>query len=129
MIHLAAYFDFLDKPSLKYDQITVEGTRRLLRGLREGFEVEKFIVSSAMLVHAPGESGQFITKDWLLEPTWAYTEPEVRAEKFIRAERGDISVVMLRFRHTPNPAVALAARVKRVWKEFTGSDGDDSIEH
>jgi len=34
VIHLAAYFDFLSKPSPKYDQVTVEGTRRLLRGLR-----------------------------------------------------------------------------------------------
>ena len=36
VVHLAAYYDFLGKPSPKYDEITVEGTRRLLRGLREG---------------------------------------------------------------------------------------------
>ncbi|MHB8747475.1 MAG: NAD-dependent epimerase/dehydratase family protein, partial [Gammaproteobacteria bacterium] len=60
VVHLAAYYDFLGKPSPKYDQITVEGTRRLLRGLREGFEVEQFIFSSTMLVHRPGEPGVFI---------------------------------------------------------------------
>jgi len=42
-------------------QIPVEGTRRLLQGLREGFEVEQFIFSSTMLVHKPGDPGQFIT--------------------------------------------------------------------
>ena len=40
VVHLAAYYDFLGKPSPKYEQITVEGTRRLLRGLREHFDVE-----------------------------------------------------------------------------------------
>lgn len=61
MVHLAAYYDFLGKPSSKYDEITVVGTRRLLRGLRAGFEVEQFILSSTMLIHGPGEPGEFIT--------------------------------------------------------------------
>ena len=63
VVHLAAYYDFLGKPSPKYDEITVEGTRRLLHGLREWFEVEQFIFSSTMLVHKPGDPGQFITED------------------------------------------------------------------
>ena len=97
VVHLAAYYDFLGKPSPKYDEITVEGTRRLLRGLRAGFEVEQFIFSSTMLVHAPGEPGQFITEDWPLGPTWAYPESKVRTEALIRAERGAIPAVILRF--------------------------------
>ena len=32
VIHLAAYYDFFGKPSPKYDEITVQGTGRLLRG-------------------------------------------------------------------------------------------------
>ena len=60
VVHLAAYYDFLGEPSPKYDQITIEGTRRLLLGLRDGFQVEQFIFSSTMLVHRPGEPGQFI---------------------------------------------------------------------
>ena len=32
--HLAAYFDFFGKPSAKYDEITVQGTGRLLRELK-----------------------------------------------------------------------------------------------
>lgn len=107
VVHLAAYYDFLGKPSPKYDEITVEGTRRLLRGLREGtgrmlrglregFEVEQFIFASTMLVHRPGEPGQFITEDWPIGPTWAYPESKVRTEALIGAERGAIPAVILR---------------------------------
>src|SRR5688500_10860824 len=31
VIHLAAYYDFTGEPSPLYDELTVEGTRRLLR--------------------------------------------------------------------------------------------------
>lgn len=96
VIHLAAYYDFLGKPSRKYDEITVEGTRRLLRGLREGFEVQQFVFSSTMLVHKPGEPGEFINEDWPIGATWAYPESKVRTEALIRAERGDIRVAILR---------------------------------
>src|SRR5438128_2269796 len=38
VIHLAAYYDWSGTRSPKYEQITVRGTERLLRGLR-GFQV------------------------------------------------------------------------------------------
>lgn len=119
VVHLAAYYDFLGKPSSKYDEITVEGTRRLLRGLQAGFEVEQFILSSTMLVHAPGEPGEFITEDWPIEPTWAYPESKVRTEALIRAERGDIPAVILRLAgvyddvcHSP----PLAHQIQRIFE-------------
>ena len=96
VVHLAAYYDFLGEPSPKYDQITVEGTRRLMRGLREGFEVRQFIFASTMLVHSPGQPGLFLTEDSPIGPTWAYPESKVRTEALIRAERGPISTVILR---------------------------------
>ena len=40
-----------------YRAVTVEGTRRLLRNLQE-FEVEQFVYSSTMLVHAPCRPGR-----------------------------------------------------------------------
>lgn len=124
VVHLAAYFDFLGKPSPKYDQITVNGTRRLLRGLHEGFEVEQFIFSSTMLVHRPAEPGQFITEDWPLGPTWAYPEAKVRTEAVIRAEHGDIPAAILRISgvyddvcHSP----PLAHQIQRIYeRDFTG---------
>ncbi len=96
VVNLAAYYDFLGKPSSKYTEITVDGTERLLHGLRQGFKVEQFIFASTMLVHAPGEPGQFITEDWPIGPTWAYPESKVRTEALIHAQRGDIHAVTLR---------------------------------
>ena len=119
VVHLAAYYDFLGKPSPKYDQITVEGTRRLLRGLREDFEVEQFIFSSTMLVHKPGEPGEFINEDWPLGPTWAYPESKVRTESLIREERDGIPAAILRLAgvyddvcHSP----PLAHQIQRIYE-------------
>ncbi len=119
VVHLAAYYDFLGKPSPKYDEVTVEGTRRLLRGLRDGFQVEQFILASTMLVHPPGEPGQFIDESWPLAPTWAYPESKVRTEALIHAERGEIPVTILRMAgvyddlcHSP----PLAHQIQRIYE-------------
>jgi len=56
-VHLAAYYDFSGEPSPKYEEVTVRGTERLLRGLGS-FHVEQFLFSSTMLVHAPCEPGE-----------------------------------------------------------------------
>ena len=119
VVHLAAYYDFLGQPSRKYDEVTVNGTRRLLQFLRAGFEVGQFIFSSTMLVHKPGEPGEFINEDWPLGPTWAYPESKVRTEALIRAERGDIPAVILRLAgvyddgcHSP----PLAHQIQRIYE-------------
>ena len=124
VIHLAAYYDFLGEPSPKYDAITVEGTRRLLRGLREGFEVEQFIFSSTMLVHAPVDPGQLIDEDSPIGPTWAYPESKVRTEALVRAERGPIAAVLLRLAgvyddicHSP----PLANQMQRIYERQLAS--------
>jgi nucleoside-diphosphate-sugar epimerase len=95
VIHLAAYYDFKGEPSDQYEQVTVRGTQRLLRGLRE-FRVEQFVFSSTMLVHAPTEPGRPITEDSPLDPTWDYPKSKARTEELIRAERGDTPVVLAR---------------------------------
>lgn len=91
VIHLAAFYGFVDKPSPKYDAIAVEGTRRLLRCLCEGFEVEQFVSSSTMVVHAPINPGQRIDEDSPVGPTWAYLEWEAQTEVLDRAERVPIA--------------------------------------
>ena len=124
VIHLASYYDFLGKPNPKYDQITVSGTRRLMRGLQEGFEVEQFIFASTMLVHEPVEPGQFISEDSSIGPTWAYPESKIRTEEFIRAERRNIPAVLLRIAgvydddcHSP----PLAHQMQRIYeRQFSG---------
>ena len=97
VIHLAAYYDFFGKPSSKYDEITVQGTARVLQGLRElDFQVEQFIFSSTMLIHRPGSPGELLTEESPIEPTWAYPESKVRTEKVILEQRGAIPAVLLR---------------------------------
>ena len=118
VIHLAAYYDFFGKPSSKYEEITVQGTGRLLRELRgQGFQVEQFVFSSTMLVHRPAEPGEFITEDWPLEPTWAYPESKVRTEQLIGRERGDIPSVLLRISGVYDDlthSIPLAQQIQRI---------------
>jgi nucleoside-diphosphate-sugar epimerase/uncharacterized membrane protein len=96
-IHLAAYYDLSGEPNPKYQSVTVEGTRRLLRALQHGFDnVEQFVFASTMLVHAPTRPGRPITEDWPLEPKWAYPQSKVETEQLVRAEHGSIPVVILR---------------------------------
>jgi nucleoside-diphosphate-sugar epimerase len=95
VIHLAAYYSFSDTRSDLYNKITVEGTKRLLRGLRN-FNVDQFIFSSTMLVHAPCQPGQKINEEWPIKPRWAYPKSKVKTEQVIHEERGDIPTVILR---------------------------------
>ncbi len=97
VLHFAAYYDFSGAPSPLYEKITVGGTGRLLRLLREmEFRVEQFVFSSTMLVHAPTTPGHPITEDSPLQPTWAYPQSKVRTEQLVSRERGDISTVIMR---------------------------------
>ena len=134
VVHLAAYYDFFGAPSPLYEEITVRGTGRLLRGLRElGFTVEQFTFSSTMLVHQSAEPGQFITEDWPLEPTWAYPKSKVRTEQLIRAERGDIPAVLLRIAGVYDDlchSIPLANQTQRIYeRDFTSRLYSGSTAH
>ena len=94
VVHLAAFFDFTGEENPLYEQINVEGTRRLLTALQP-FEVEQLVYSGTMLVHAPGRPGETIDEDQPLEPKWAYPESKAAAEEVIRAEHGDVPYVLL----------------------------------
>ena len=95
VIHLAAYFDLTGEPNPKYEQVTVRGTERLLRGFRS-FELEQFVFASTMLVHAPGKRGQPIDEDWPVDPKLPYRESKIRTERLIHEQRGSIPAVILR---------------------------------
>jgi nucleoside-diphosphate-sugar epimerase len=121
-IHLAAYYDFSGAPSEKYETITVRGTGRLLRGLRD-FRVDQFVFSSTMLVHAPGEPGRKITEDSPVEATWPYPESKVRTEELIRAERGNVPAVLLRVAGVYDDlchSIPIAHQIQRIYeRQFT----------
>lgn len=125
VVHLAAFYDFAGKPDPRYDSVTVEGTRRLLRGLNDGrFKVEQFIFSSTMLVHKPAEPGEFIDEDWPLEPTWPYPESKVKTEQVIREERGSIPAVFLRIAGVYNDdcnSIPIAHQMQRIYERQLNS--------
>ncbi len=118
VIHLAAYYSFSGKPSPLYEQVTVRGTERLLRGLRD-FDVEQFIFSSTMLVHAPCEPGQRIDENSPVSPTWDYPESKVKTEQLILRERGDIPVVLLRVAGVYDDlcqSIPIAHQIQRIYE-------------
>jgi len=119
VIHLAAYYDLSGQPNPKYDSITVEGTRRLLRGLQKGFEVGQFVFASTLLVHAPSEPGRRIDENWPLEPKWAYPASKAKTEELLRSERGDIPLVFLRMAGVYDErcrAAFLAQQIARIYE-------------
>jgi nucleoside-diphosphate-sugar epimerase len=96
VLHLAAYYDFSGEPSPLYEELTVEGTRRLLRALKEFAGVEQFVFSSSLLVMKPVEEGEIITERSPVRGEWDYPRSKIRAEEVILAEHGAIPVVILR---------------------------------
>ena len=118
VIHLAAFYDFSGAPSLLYDEVTVRGTERLLRMLRD-FEVEQFIFSSTDLVYAPSAPGQRINEDSPLQPKWPYPQSKVDTEQVIRAERGKIPAVILRIAGVYGDlcdSIPLAQQIQRIYE-------------
>lgn len=96
VIHLAAYYNFSGGSWGSYDRITVQGTRRLLEGLKKRFTVEQFLFTSTMLVHAPCKVGETLTEDSPLLPKWEYPRSKVETEALIRQLHGEIPSVTLR---------------------------------
>ena len=118
VIHLAAYYDFSGAPSPKYDELTVRATGRLLGALR-AFRLEQLVFSSTMLVHAPAEPGQRIDEEWPVKPSWPYPESKVKTEQLIRAERGEIPVVLLRIAGVYDDqghSIPLARQIQRIYE-------------
>ena len=118
VIHLAAYYNFSGEPSPLYDEITVRGTGRLLRELKS-FQVEQFVFSSTMLVHAPCEPGQPIRESSPLDPKWDYPKSKVETEKLIAAEHGSIPYVLLRIAGVYDDechSIPIANQIQRIFE-------------
>lgn len=120
VVHLAAYYDFSGEPSELYEKLTVEGTRRLLKKLRE-FETEQFIFSSTILVQEPSLTGEPITETSPLEDEpWDYPRSKIEAEKVIRRTRGNIPAVILRIAGVYDEntrAVPIAQQIARIYEK------------
>jgi nucleoside-diphosphate-sugar epimerase len=96
VVHLAAYYDFSGAPSPLYKELTVEGTRRLLKRL-QGLHVEQFVFSSSLLVMKPTEGeGERLDEESATQGEWAYPLSKLAAERVIREDHGAIPAVILR---------------------------------
>jgi nucleoside-diphosphate-sugar epimerase len=118
VVHLAAYYDFSGEPSPLYEQVTVQGTERLLR-LLEPTRPEQFVFSSTMLVHAPCTPGWHINEDWPIDPKWDYPQSKVRTEQLIRAERGRMPAVLLRMAGVYTDrcqSIPIAHQIQRIYE-------------
>ncbi|HML93022.1 NAD-dependent epimerase/dehydratase family protein [Methyloceanibacter sp.] len=119
VIHLASYFDLTGEPNLKYEEVTVRGTERLLREL-QSFEVDQFVFASSMLAHKATNPGEVIDEERPLEASLPYRASKIAAERLIHLHRGNIPVVYLRpagvyddLCHNP----FLAHQIARIYEE------------
>jgi nucleoside-diphosphate-sugar epimerase len=121
VLHLAAYYDFSGEPSPLYDQLTVEGSRRLMRLLHEEqLEVEQVVFSSSMLVMEPKAKGQAITEASPTKAEWDYPRSKLAAERALREERGDTSLVILRIAGVYDEgchSIPLAQHMRRIYEK------------
>ncbi|REK23975.1 MAG: NAD(P)-dependent oxidoreductase [Actinobacteria bacterium] len=85
LVHLAAFYDFAGEDSPLYDEVTVEGTRRLLEAITK-LRVDQVVFSSTMLVHEPTTPGKPIDEDDAIEATWPYPESKVETEDVVSEE-------------------------------------------
>jgi nucleoside-diphosphate-sugar epimerase len=118
VIHLAAYYDFSGEPSPLYEQVTVQGTGRLLRWLKTT-QLEQFVFSSTMLVHAPCEPGQHINEESPIDPKWDYPQSKVQTEQLIRDKHETASVVLLRIAGVYTDrcqSIPLAHQIQRIYE-------------
>ena len=96
VIHLAAYYDFSGEPSPLYEALTVEGTRRLIGGLGERFEVEQLVFSSSILVMKSAGEGERIDESSPVEAEWSYPVSKLAAEAIVSAADTPFPTVILR---------------------------------
>jgi nucleoside-diphosphate-sugar epimerase/uncharacterized membrane protein len=130
VIHLVAYYSFSGEEDQRYQTITIDGSKSLLKHLNEYFLVEQFIFSSSLLVYRPVEIGEKITDEAPLEPAWPYPQSKVEAEKVLREEQGQIPVVNLRiagvyddFCHSPTISNQIV-RIYEGWLTSVPFPGD-----
>jgi nucleoside-diphosphate-sugar epimerase len=118
VVHLAAYYNFIGGGWEHYQRITVDGTKRLLDGLKE-FECDQFIFSSTMLVHAPSAPGEKITEDSPVIPKWQYPKSKVLVEKMLHEVSGNMSTVSLRMAGVYDDrchSIPLSNQIQRIYE-------------
>lgn len=96
VIHLAAYYDFSGEPSPLYQELTVDGTRRLLRSVRKALDVEQLVFASSLLVMRPAAEDALLDEASPVRAEWDYPQSKLEAEAVLHEEHGELPVVVLR---------------------------------
>jgi nucleoside-diphosphate-sugar epimerase/uncharacterized membrane protein len=118
VIHLAAYFDFTGEDHPLYEAVNVEGTRNLVRALRD-FDVDRLIYSGTMLVHRANKPGHPITEETAIDPKWAYPKSKAAAEAVIENEHGEIPYLLLHLAGLYDDRTAvptLSEQIRRIYE-------------
>lgn len=123
VVHLAAYYDFSGEDSERYQEVTINGTDRLLNEL-EDFQCDQFVFTSTMLIHAPCEVGEHIAEDAPQEAKWPYPQSKVKTERLIRDGHPNVRSVFLRIAGVYTDygrQPTLVQQIKRIYeKDFQG---------
>lgn len=96
VVHLAAHADFSGESSPLYEDLNVQGSRRLAEALTP-FEVEQVVYSSSLLVMEPVEDeDERLDESSDTRAEWAYPRSKLDAEEALREACGSIPLVVLR---------------------------------
>ncbi len=119
VVHLAAYYSFSGDPSPLYEKVTVRGTERLLKALQP-LQVEQFIFSSTMLVHAPSPGrGEKINEESPVDAKWDYPKSKEVTEEVIRKQSGKIPTVIARIAGVYDDechSIPIAHQIQRIYE-------------
>lgn len=120
VVHLAAYYDFSGEPSPLYEELTVEGTRRLVRELKR-LEVAQLIFSSSLLVMEPTEKdAPPLDESSALQAEWDYPRSKIEAEAVLMREHGPIPTVILRLAGVydgEGHSVPIVEQISRIYRK------------
>ena len=97
-VHLAAYYSFIGDDWPQYEDITVNGTKRIIESLSKDFKCDQFIFTSTMLVHSPTEPGQPINENTPLTPAkeaWLYPRSKILTEQILHDLGKDIAQITI----------------------------------
>jgi hemerythrin-like metal-binding protein len=95
VIHLAAHIDFQDRPSDKWNDVNVEGTRGLLRAC-EKYHIKNFIYASSIVVMGSSKKLALLNEESSLETIMNYGQSKVKSENIVNSFKDRLKVVILR---------------------------------
>lgn len=119
VIHLAAYYDFSGNESPLYDELTVQGTQRLIHNLRN-MHVEQFQFTSSLLVMKSVDVGKQLTEQSPTKAEWAYPQSKLATEELLLEEHGDIPVLILRIAGVYDEAghsLPISNQIQRIYEK------------